>query len=107
MLRRGHCVKTWSSTQATVALSIAEAELYALTKGAAQGLGMMTLLAYFGTSVAVMVTWLLSLPSAGSLSLPSAGPPPCSSFERSAFETLLMELAACLCGPGLAGAGRA
>ena len=30
-----HCIKAWSSTQATVALSSAEAELYALTKGAA------------------------------------------------------------------------
>ena len=29
-----HCLKTWSSTQATVALSSAEAELCALTKGA-------------------------------------------------------------------------
>ena len=46
-----HCFKSWSSTQATVALSSAEAELYALTKGAAQGLGLMTMLADFGTAV--------------------------------------------------------
>ena len=38
-----HCLKTWSSTQATVALSIAEAELYAFTKRASQALGLMTL----------------------------------------------------------------
>ena len=48
-------MKTWSSTQATVALSSAEAELYALTKGASQGLGMMTLLADFGFTVSVTV----------------------------------------------------
>ena len=48
-------MKTWSSTQATVALSSAEAELYALTKGASQGLGMMTLLADFGLTVSVTV----------------------------------------------------
>ena len=50
-----HCLKTWSSTQATVALSSAEAELYALTKGAAQGLGMMALLHDFGLTVSVTV----------------------------------------------------
>ena len=55
MLWGKHCLKTWSSTQATVALSSAEAELYALTKGASQGLGMMTLLADFGLTVSVTV----------------------------------------------------
>ena len=43
-----HCLKSWSSTQATVALSSAEAELYALTKGAAQALGIMTMLLDLG-----------------------------------------------------------
>ena len=37
-----HVLKTWSSTQATVSLSSAEAELYALVKGASQTLGMMS-----------------------------------------------------------------
>ena len=46
-----HCIKSWSSTQATVALSSAEAELYALTKGAAQALGMLSLLADFGIEI--------------------------------------------------------
>ena len=55
MLWGKHCLKTWSSTQATVALSSAEAELYALTKGASQGLGMMTLLSDFGLTVSVTV----------------------------------------------------
>ena len=38
-----HCIKTWSSTQATVALSSAEAELHALLKGATQTLGLISL----------------------------------------------------------------
>ena len=45
-----HCLKTWSATQATVALSSAEAELYALTKGAAQTLGIMSLMQDFGVT---------------------------------------------------------
>ena len=48
VLRGSHSLKTWSSTQATVALSSAEAELYALTKGASQTLGMISLLDDFG-----------------------------------------------------------
>ena len=44
MLWGKHCLKMWPSTPATVALSSAEAELYAFTKGAIQGLGMMALL---------------------------------------------------------------
>ena len=38
-----HILTTWASTQATVALSFAEAELYALVQGAAQTLGMMAM----------------------------------------------------------------
>ena len=38
-----HTLKTWSTTQATVAMSSAEAELYSLTKGAAVALGMLSL----------------------------------------------------------------
>ena len=48
-------LKTWSSTQATVALSSAEAELYASTKCAAQALGLMTLLADLGVEVQAAV----------------------------------------------------
>ena len=48
MMWGAHCLKSWASTQATVALSSAEAEIYALTKGASQALGMMTLLEDFG-----------------------------------------------------------
>ena len=43
-----HTVKTWSTTQAVVALSSGEAELYALTRGASNGLGMVSLAADFG-----------------------------------------------------------
>ena len=50
-----HCLKSWSSTQATVALSSAEAELYALTKGAAQALRLMSILADFGVSASATV----------------------------------------------------
>ena len=40
MVFRGrHLLKSWSSTQQVIALSSGEAELYALTKGAAQALG--------------------------------------------------------------------
>ena len=38
-----HTIKTWSTTQAVVAMSSGEAELYALTKGAAQTLGLISL----------------------------------------------------------------
>ena len=43
-----HMVMAWSSTQGVVALSSGEAELYALTKGAANTLGMMSLAQDFG-----------------------------------------------------------
>ena len=55
MIWGNHCLKMWSSTQATIALSSAEAELYALTKGAAEGLGMMSLLSDFGVTVNVTI----------------------------------------------------
>ena len=54
-MRGTHCLKTWSSTQASVALASAEAELYALTKGASQVLGLMSLLQDFGIAVSATV----------------------------------------------------
>ena len=52
-----HCFKSWACTQAIVALSSAEAELYALTKGASQAFGVMTLFEDFGvTTRAVLHT---------------------------------------------------
>ena len=41
--RGGYLIKHWSTTQATVAFSSAEAELTGICKGAAQGLGLQTI----------------------------------------------------------------
>ena len=38
-----HCIRHWSSTQTTIALSSAEAELHGIAKGAAQGIGLRSL----------------------------------------------------------------
>ena len=45
IMRGTHCLKTWSKTQALIAKSSGEAELYAVVKGAAEALGMVTLVA--------------------------------------------------------------
>ena len=50
-----HTVKTWATTQAIVALSSGEAELYALTKGAANALGLVSLAADFGLELNLLV----------------------------------------------------
>ena len=42
------CLKSWSKTQPTIALSSGEAELAAVVRGAAEGLGMLSVLADFG-----------------------------------------------------------
>ena len=39
-MRGGHCIKHWSTTQATVALSNGEAELGGICRGASHGLGL-------------------------------------------------------------------
>ena len=51
ILLGSHTVSTWSTTQAVVALSSGEAELYALTKGAAHTLGMLSLAQDFGMTL--------------------------------------------------------
>ena len=43
-----HCLKTWSKTQAIIARSSAEAELYGVVRGATEGLGMITLMRDMG-----------------------------------------------------------
>ena len=48
ILRGDHCLKTWSKTQAIVAKSSAEAELYEVVRGATEALGMSSLLADMG-----------------------------------------------------------
>ena len=46
-----HMIKAWSSTQSVLALSTAEAELYAMVKGASQTLGIMSMAKDFGLTV--------------------------------------------------------
>ena len=46
-----HLISSWSTTQAIVALSSGEAELYAMVKGATRALGIMSLAADFGDAV--------------------------------------------------------
>ncbi len=55
VMRGSHVLKTWSTTQATVALSSAEAELIALVKGAAEGLAVTSLLRDLHEDVTVCV----------------------------------------------------
>ena len=43
-----HMIKAWSSTQTVIALSSGEAEYYGLVKGAAQGIGVDSLLKEWG-----------------------------------------------------------
>ena len=50
-----HCLKTWSKTQAIIAKSSAEAELYGVVRGATEGLGMVTLLKDLGSVVGVQM----------------------------------------------------
>jgi hypothetical protein len=51
----GHCLKTWSKTQALIAKSSGEAELYAVVKGAAEALGMATLAKDLGRKVEIQL----------------------------------------------------
>ena len=51
----GHVVKSWSSTQAIVALSSGEAEYYGMVKGASMALGIQSMLADLGVEVTVRV----------------------------------------------------
>ena len=54
-MRGGHCVKHWSSTQTTVALSSGEAELGGICRGAAHALGLQSLAADLGISLSLEV----------------------------------------------------
>ena len=56
MLFRGrHLVKSWSSNQQAIAMPSGEAELYAMTKGAAQVLGLSSMSADFGEDIGCTV----------------------------------------------------
>ena len=46
-----HTVKSWSATQATIALSSGEAELYSLTKGVAQTMGLIAMAKDLGVTM--------------------------------------------------------
>ena len=46
-----HCVKAWSKTQAVIAKSSAESELYSVIKGSCEGLGMQTLMDDLGVTI--------------------------------------------------------
>ena len=48
IMRGTHCLKTWSKTQAVIARSSAEAELYGVIRAATEGLGMLTLMKDMG-----------------------------------------------------------
>ena len=47
-MRGAHFIKAWSKTQAVLAKSSAESELYGVAKGACKGLGVNTLLRKLG-----------------------------------------------------------
>ena len=47
-MRAGHLIKAWSTTQTTIALSSAEAELSGIVKGAAQAIGLRSVAADLG-----------------------------------------------------------
>ena len=49
----GHCIKVWARTQAVIAKSSAESELYGVVQGACEGLGVRTLSAAMGSNVDV------------------------------------------------------
>ena len=53
ILLGGHCVKAWSKTQAVIAKSSAESELYSVIKGSCEGLGMQTLMSDMGAEVGI------------------------------------------------------
>ena len=51
----GHCIKTWSSTQAIIALSSGEAEYYGVVKASSTGLGCKSLMADLGQNIQISV----------------------------------------------------
>ena len=50
-----HCIKTWSSTQAIIALSSGEAEYYGVVKAASVALGARSLMKDLGHEVSILV----------------------------------------------------
>ena len=50
-----HCLRTWATTQPVHALSVAEAEYYAMTEGSTRCLGLQTMLREMGVEVGIVV----------------------------------------------------
>ena len=50
-----HCIKTWSKTQAVIAKSSAESELYGVVRGACEALGIKTLCQDMGSNVGIVL----------------------------------------------------
>ena len=50
-----HCLKAWSKTQAIIAKSSGESELYGVIKGSSEGLGLATLAGDFGVEIKIRV----------------------------------------------------
>ena len=50
-----HCIKTWSKTQAVIAKSSAESELYGVVRGACEALGIKTLCQDMGSEVGIVL----------------------------------------------------
>ena len=67
-----HCLKTGSSTQTTIAMSSGEAELYAVVRGASEGLGLQALADDLGVTRAVRI-WTDSAAAKGMVSRTGAG----------------------------------
>ena len=55
IMRSGHCIKAWSTSQSALALSSGEAELYAMTKVAVQLSGEISMAKDFGVSLTGVV----------------------------------------------------
>lgn len=55
MLLGTHLIHHWSNTQANVALSVAEAELNAIVKGAVEAIGMKNMIKEFGHEVQMFI----------------------------------------------------
>ena len=50
-----HVIKSWSKTQAVIAKSCGEAELFGVVRGSTEGLGLITLCGDLGTTVKIRV----------------------------------------------------
>ena len=55
IMHGSHAIKTWSSTQAIIALSSAEAEYYGIVKAASQGIGIKSLCSDFNRKMSLEI----------------------------------------------------